>query len=347
MSQTRRKKTEGRPPEPTATRFALERERKARQTTYIIVGLVIAVILIIFGVFYYQSYVAPFRTVVITVDSIQIRMDYFLERIRLSSSDPLSMLQSLTNEQLIKLGAPRYGITVTDQDIDRELRRTASGSDNITITEAEFKEWYRQQLNTSKLSNTRYRELINLSLTATRLQEYVAQHTPTAVEQVHCHIIVVMTYEEAVKVQDRLKGGESFAAVAREVSLETESKEKGGDIGWIPRGVTTFDSTAFVLDIGEVSDPVPYTADSTDASSGPSAYFIIMVSEKADAREVEANYLPAVQALAFQNWLTEETARHEVSFHGLNGGSFDSYTYAWINLQLAKTNPTATPSSGQ
>lgn len=336
MPESKRKKTEDRPPELTATRFALERERKGKQTAYIIVGIVIAVILIIFGVFYYQSYIAPFRTVVITVDSIQIRMDYFLERTRLSSSDPMSMLQSLTNEQLIKLGAPRYGITVTDEDIDRELRLTASGSDNITITEAEFKEWYRQQLNTTKLSNTRYRELIGLSLTAARLQEYVAQHTPTAVEHVHLHLIVVTTYDEAVKVSDRLKAGENFATVAREVSLETDSKEKGGDIGWIPRGVTTFDYTAFSLDIGQVSDPLPYTADTSDASSGPSAYFIIMVSEKG-VREVESQYLSSVQALAFQNWLTEETARHEVSYHGLKGGSFDSYTYAWINLQLAKT----------
>jgi foldase protein PrsA len=348
MPQPKKKKTVDRAPEPVAARFAVERERKGKQTAYIIVGLVIAVILIIFGVFYYQSYVAPFRRMVITVDTIQIRMDYFLERTRLANADPMSMLQSLTNEQLIKLGAPRYGITVTDQDIDRELRQAASGGgDNITITEAEFKEWYRQQLNESKLSDGRFREIVATGLMANRLQEYLAEHTPTMVEHVHLHAIVVRTEEEAVKVKDRLKAGESFDALAQEVSVDTEAKENKGDFGWVPRGVYFFDSTAFSLNINEVSDPLPYYADTTDASSAPSAYFLIMVSEKADAREVEAKYLPTLQGLALQNWLTEETTRHEIAFHGLKGGGFDSYTYAWINLQLAKTNPPSTPSSGQ
>ena len=62
-----------------------------------------------------------------------------------------------------------------------------------------------------------------------------------------------------------------------------------------------------------------------------------MVSEKADAREVEAKYVSAVQAQAVQNWLNAESQQHNIAFHGLKGGGFDSYTYAWINLQLAKT----------
>jgi foldase protein PrsA len=344
MSQAKKKQGQKKlepAPEPTATKFAVERERKGKQTAYIIAGLVIAVILIIFGVFYYQSYVAPFRRVVITVDNIQIRMGYFLDRTRIAGADPTSMLYSLTNEQLIKLGAPRYGITVTDQEIDQELRRIASGgSGNITVTEAEFKEWYRQRLNETKLSDANYRELVGTGLLATHFQEYLAQHMPTAVEHVHLHIIIVTTEEEALTVKDRLKAGESFAAVAKEVSLDTGAKDNGGDIGWVPRGVTFFDSTAFSLNIGEVSDPLPYYADTTgssSASSAPSAYFIIMVSEGPETREVEDKYLPALQAQAVQDWLNEESKQHDIAFHGLKGGGFDSYTYAWVNMQLAKT----------
>jgi len=331
-------------PEPTATKFAIERERKGKQTAYIIIGLVIAVILIIFGVFYYQTYAAPLRHVIITIDNIQIRMDYFLERTRVAGADPMSMLQSLVNEQLIKLGAPRYGITVTSQEINQELRRIASGGDNITVTEAEFKEWYRQRLNETKLSDSQYRELVSTGLLVTRFQQYLAEHMPTTAEHVHLHNIVVRTYEEAVKVKERLQAGESFAALAKELSLDTESKANGGDMGWIPRGVTIFDSVAFSLNIGEVSEPVPYSADSSDSSSAPSAYYIIMVSEKDDAREVEEKFVPALQAVAVQNWLTEESKQHNIAFHGLKGGGFDSYTYAWINLQLAKTGSSSSSS---
>jgi foldase protein PrsA len=344
MPKAKRKKTVDQAPEPTATRLAIKQERKGKRTTYIIVGLVVAVILIIVGVFYYQTYVAPFRRVIIRVDTVQIRMDYFLQRTRLADSDPMSMLQQLTEEQLIKIGAPRYGVTVTDQDIDQQLRLIASGSDNTTITEAEFKEWYRQRLNESKLSNSEYRELTTIYLMKARLQKYLAENMPTVVEQVHLHLIRVTTQEEALKVKERLKAGESFAALAQELSLDTESKDKGGDVGWVPRGVTIFDSTAFSLNINEVSDPIPSFGE--DVSSGASAYFIIMVSEKADAREVEAKYLPGLLEVAYQNWLNEESKQHEHAWYGLDGGAFDSETLAWINWQLAKTNPTSTPSSG-
>jgi foldase protein PrsA len=343
-SAARKKTTVDQAPRQVGARLAVERERKGKQTVYIIVGLVVAVILIIFGVFYYQTYVAPFRRVIITVDTIQIRMDYFLQRSRPAGSDPMSMLQQLTEEQLIKVGtpAPPYGITVTDQDIDQQLRRLASSSDNITITEAEFKEWYRQRLNENKLSDSEYRELIGIYLMKARLQGYLAETMPTTVEQVHLHLIQVTTNEEAVKVKDRLTAGESFAALAQELSQDTESKENGGDIGWMPRGVTSFDSTAFSLNINEVSDPIPYSA---DVSSGTSAYFIIMVSEKADAREVEAKYLPTLLEVAYQNWLDEESEQHEHAWYGLDGGAFDMETYYWIMQQLAKTNPTSTSSS--
>jgi foldase protein PrsA len=347
MSQAKKKKPVVQAPEPIATKFTVQRERKGRQTAYIIAGLVIVVILIIFGVFYYQSYVAPFHRVVITVDDIQIRMDYFLNRTRIANSDPMSMMQQLTEEQFIKLGAPRYGITVTDQDIDQQLRRIASGGDNITVTEAEFKEWYRQRLNETKLSNSEYRELTAIYLLKARLQGYLAEHMPTTVEQIHLHVIVVTTQEEALSVKERLKAGESFAAVAQEVSLDTASKEEGGDVGWVPRGVTPFDSTAFSLNTGEVSDPLPYYADTTSSSStssGPSAYFIIMVSEKDPAREVEAKYLSAVQALAYQNWLEEENKQHEHAWYGLDGGAFDMETYYWMMQQLAKTQSSSSSS---
>jgi foldase protein PrsA len=343
MPKAKKKKPVDQAPETTTTRLAVKRERKGKKTAYIIVGLVVAVALIIFGVFYYQTYVAPFHRVIISVDTLQIRMDYFLQRTQLAGSDPMSMLNQLTEELLIEVGAPRYGITVTEEDIDQQLRLIASGSDNITITEAEFKEWYRQRLNETKLSNSEYREFTAIYLMKARLQGYLAANMPTVVEQVHLHLIRVTTQEEAVKVKERLTAGESFAALAQELSLDTESKENGGDVGWVPRGATVFDSTAFSLNINEVSDPIPSSA---DVSSDPSAYFIIMVSEKDPAREVEAKYLPALLDVAYNNWLDEESKQHEHAWYGLDGGAFDMETYYWIMQQLAKTNPTSTPSSG-
>ena len=52
-----------------------------------IVGVVVALILVILGISYYPTYVAPYRINVITVDNVNIRMDYFVKRVIMSGSD--------------------------------------------------------------------------------------------------------------------------------------------------------------------------------------------------------------------------------------------------------------------
>ncbi|MBK6878826.1 MAG: peptidylprolyl isomerase [Ignavibacteria bacterium] len=66
------------------------------------------------------------------------------------------------------------------------------------------------------------------------------------------------TYEKAKQVLQRIRNGEDFAAVATEVSQDPGSAQKGGDLGYFDRRrmVQPFDSVAFLLKVGEVSDLV-------------------------------------------------------------------------------------------
>ena len=60
------------------------------------------------------------------------------------------------------------------------------------------------------------------------------------------------------KLQARLKKGEAFASVAKEASDDKLTAEKGGDLGFIDKGimVKSFEEIAFALAKGEVSEPV-------------------------------------------------------------------------------------------
>ena len=55
-----------------------------------------------------------------------------------------------------------------------------------------------------------------------------------------------------------VKGGESFAEVARKFSEDPGSKEQGGDLGFFARGrmVPEFETAAFALATNQVSDVV-------------------------------------------------------------------------------------------
>jgi hypothetical protein len=62
----------------------------------------------------------------------------------------------------------------------------------------------------------------------------------------------------ANSLRDRARGREDFAALARSFSQDQGSAPGGGDVGFFSRGqmVPQFDSAAFALPVGQVSDPV-------------------------------------------------------------------------------------------
>jgi len=64
--------------------------------------------------------------------------------------------------------------------------------------------------------------------------------------------------EKAQKARDRVIGGEDFAAVAQEVSSDTNTASQGGDLGVFARGVNdpALDDAAFALEAGGVSEVV-------------------------------------------------------------------------------------------
>ncbi len=102
-------------------------------------------------------------------------------------------------------------------------------------------------------------------------------------EQRHARHILIQLPEDAdaastaaalQKAEDairRIKGGEAFDAVAREVSDDPGSAANGGDLGFFSRGLMTpaFEEVAFSLPVGQLSEPV----------KSPFGYHVIEVLE--------------------------------------------------------------------
>ncbi|MBQ4432097.1 MAG: peptidylprolyl isomerase [Synergistaceae bacterium] len=78
-------------------------------------------------------------------------------------------------------------------------------------------------------------------------------------ERVRALHILVSDDATLAKVQEELKAGKSFDAVAKEYSIDPGSAANGGDLGEFPRGVMVpeFEKVAFDLkNPGDVSEPV-------------------------------------------------------------------------------------------
>jgi len=145
-------------------------------------------------------------------------------------------------------------------------------------------------------SEAAFRRLFESGIYREKLQEALAAEVPTTAEQVHARHILVKTEEEAKSVLERLKAGEDFAALAKELSTDTSSK--GGDLGWFPRGqmVTEFEEAAFALQPGETSGIV-------QTSYG---YHIINLLERDPNRPLDEATLSQKRASALEDWLAKQ-----------------------------------------
>jgi foldase protein PrsA len=77
-------------------------------------------------------------------------------------------------------------------------------------------------------------------------------------DKIKCSHILVEKQSQALAILDRLKKGEKFAELAKQLSLDTGSGKRGGDLGYFGRGrmVKPFEAAAFKLSVGQISEPI-------------------------------------------------------------------------------------------
>ncbi|HEX8131184.1 MAG TPA: peptidylprolyl isomerase [Pyrinomonadaceae bacterium] len=98
------------------------------------------------------------------------------------------------------------------------------------------------------LAGTYFKEVLNARTKASEaeIDAYLAAHPELAPKE---------TKAKAEAVLAQLRAGGDFAALAKEHSVDTSNKDRGGDLGWFGRGmmVKPFEDAAFALKPGELS----------------------------------------------------------------------------------------------
>ncbi len=76
--------------------------------------------------------------------------------------------------------------------------------------------------------------------------------------KIKCSHILVNKQSEALAIVERLKKGEKFGKLAKELSIDTGSAKRDGSLGYFGRGkmVKPFEEAAFKLEVGAVSEPI-------------------------------------------------------------------------------------------
>ena len=76
--------------------------------------------------------------------------------------------------------------------------------------------------------------------------------------KIKCSHILIKKQSEALAILERLKQGEKFGKLAKEISIDSGSAKRDGSLGYFGRGamVKPFEEAAFKLQVGQVSEPI-------------------------------------------------------------------------------------------
>ena len=136
--------------------------------------------------------------------------------------------------------------------------------------------------------------LLRTQLLGEKLSVAIGKDVPTTKDQVWARHILVADEATAQTVLTRLKNGEDFAAIAKELSTDTGTKDSGGDLGWFAQGtmVAEFDTAVFAMKVGEISQPVK-------TSFG---YHVIQLLGH-EVRPLSVSDLASAKSAAFNTWI--------------------------------------------
>ena len=343
---------------PSQRRQRSKWQREQGKQRAIIVAGIIAIILILaipaYG--YWSNFVAPPRSVVLQVDNTKYTLGFMSKYMKGLqkfggqvdlSVEPFRLLQALEENELIKSGALSKGATVDSSEIDQEVMDRIIGTSPELADvppdqlEREFKESYKQYLNTLNLSQSEHRNFVEASLLREKLTEILSAEVPTIAKQANMSWIVISTEasnpdqslliaERIQKVSDRLQQGDEFAVLAEEYSDDRSTAVNGGEYGWIPEGTLGFlDEVIFSLEPGEPSEAV---------NSENFTYFI-KVTEVDEARNLEPEMRDRLKEVALQQWIAQERENHRISlcFGGGSAGGSCDWQYDWLVKQLRES----------
>lgn len=129
---------------------------------------------------------------------------------------------------------------------------------------------------------------------------------------------IANAFEKATQAANRIKAGESFATVAEELSDDTISAKRGGDLGFIGRSDINnpeFIDKLFSMEVGSVSEPVRtqlgvqliQLTDITPSKAKPFAEVRTQVLSELRADAAESEYVQLVEKLQDLSYQHEDT----------------------------------------
>jgi peptidyl-prolyl cis-trans isomerase SurA len=190
-------------------------------------------------------------------------------------------VDQMVDEELIIEAANEAKLEVTDDEVQKaieELKRQNRLTDKQLeaalaqqgTTMRQYRKDVRRQILRLRSVSTLVRPRVQVSDEQVKARYEKISGQSAVVTEVHLRHILLALPERPTQAQvdaarrragelvDRARGGEDFAALAKEASQDESTKDSGGDLGWYKRGElpTDWEEIVFAMDSGETRGPV-------------------------------------------------------------------------------------------
>lgn len=194
------------------------------------------------------------------------------------------VLNYLIDEKMMLLRAGELGLTVSDDDMTKKMEEIKEGytpegfAKTLASQRVHYDDW-KKALKTRMILEKLIASDVDARISVTEKEARAFYHARrreyTMEKKVHIAQIVLRDKEKAQNVLNRLKKGEDFGKVAREVSIGPEGIQEG-DLGFVSRGVMpeTIDAVIFSLPSGAISQVI----------KSPYGYHIFKIIEKEEGK---------------------------------------------------------------
>lgn len=247
-------------------------------------------------------------SVLARIDDQELRVDDCIRFLKLNGNFD-QILEDMITDRLTILAAKESGVSVSTEEVQEKfdhIRRvqglhrsqaTIEFLDRLGLSLDEFE---------SYITDILYKEKVIASITsASAVKEYFSLNSPEfdSIEIGH----IVLDSEGTAREIAALLGDDpdSFHELAKEHSLDVETRDRGGIIGTVLRGALQNDLEAKVFNAEDGAVLGPFASDDS------SAFEIFKVTEKHSAILDEAR-IGQVQKKLHNLWLKERARNHKI-----------------------------------
>jgi len=286
--------------------FSMDSEQSART---LLVGAVLLIVIVAAGFIgfgYYETVIKPRNRTVLEAAGIKVsyaamkrRMGYELGQnpnyLQQPSLLPEGSYVALLDEIMVVTQAESdLQVTASAQEYDDKLRSKVGVAKDAS--QQQFADALRRQLDTTGLHESEYRQLVRAELLTSKIKDKFKAELPASVPQARVQVMALNSQDDAAKALARVKAGEDWATVAKQVSIEPDVATTGGVHDYAPEGTSfnaAYDSWVFSAKTGDISDPL---------SSAAGQFFIVQVLDLQD-KPVTEDQKPRLVAKKYNDWL--------------------------------------------